>query len=330
MILLVAGGGLAVAVSVLLVASMLSKRHQASQLSGAEYAGDASLLSPPAGSQKPADLDHGERAPDAFYMATGVDADLAEVQTDRAPRKVVGGRLFRVEPLRSILQVERGTAVTVETFRKAGTSWESIKFPAQIVACTSMHVHLHAESPQIQLKRGTPVRMAFRREGDASYGYYSFVADESDRVRLRIERGGRLLRNQDRDLVRAPVGRMIAFEHVAARDVSSAMQNGDLTGLEMSVAHGLLLDISGGGVSIRSATPFETDDLVRLRFDGLQPEIFEGSAQHVVGRVVGCSPQAVDGDDQWICRVEFVQITEEVRRCIVQYVNRKLIGREPL
>lgn len=245
------------------------------------------------------------------------------------PRKLGFVPFTKARVLFDSTEIERETPAVLEAVDTEGAGWNVLKLSGKVLAATDANLYFEPAGHCKPLAKGTAVKLSFRREGDANYEFKSFLSEHSDGARLKIRHMGRLSRLQDRQYARAPVGRLAEFGYLSENELSRGLAGGDASLLEPHVARGLLMDLSGGGAALRSNVRLGVDDLVMLSISGLGWErASDPQAGQVVGRVVDCQPEGGEANSQWMARIKFVHISEEGRKCVVRFVNQRLIEQQ--
>jgi c-di-GMP-binding flagellar brake protein YcgR len=224
-------------------------------------------------------------------------------------------------------QIERRTPATVEVVSGDDATWRTVSLSGKIIASTDAAVYFEADAAPRPLREGAPVRVVFRRDGDACYEFRSFLSQETTGPMLKIRHPDRLVRMQDREYARAPISRLVEFGYLPEDELADGLADGTAGAVRPRLARGLLVDLSGGGAAIRSNVKLSSNDLVMLSFDTLGRaagrDVLPGQ---VVGRVVQCTAESANSQPWWLSRVRFVHISEEVRRCVVQFVDQRLVS----
>jgi len=232
-----------------------------------------------------------------------------------------------VTPITNTSQIEHNTRATLEVIEQDDTDWRAVTLTGRLLGSNETGILFEPDSQAEPLPGGAPVKVTFRRDGDASYEFRSFLADDFQRSRLKIRHPDRLSRYQERSHARAPVGRLVDFGYMLEGELARGLAKGGSGTLAQHLARGLLTDLSGGGAAIRSHTQLNPDDLVTLNLDRLGgPAGRTLPPTGLVGRVIDCSAQTSDDPPWWLTRIKFVHIDEEERRCVIRYVDNKLLS----
>ena len=233
----------------------------------------------------------------------------------------------RLNALRNTSQIERGTPATVEVIARKNGTWHPVELRGSIAGVRDTGIYFEPDEPAGPLHKDAPVTVNVRRDGDALYSFRSALTEDCQGRLLRIRHPEHLSRVQQRSWARVPVGRLTEFGHVPQDELAGNLADGGSRMPAPHVARGLLMDLSGGGAAIRSTSELQPNDLVTLDLDRLSRSSTERPpAGAIVGRVIDCTAQT-SGERPWrLTRIEFINLSDEERRCIVRYVDHKLLS----
>ena len=247
------------------------------------------------------------------------------------PRKLGATPPAKAAPITNTSEIEHNTRATLEVIEQDDTDWRAVTLTGRILGSNETGILFEPDSRTDTLPSSAPVKITFRRDGDASYEFRSFLAEDFQGIRLRIRHPDRLSRYQERSHARAPIGRLMDFGYMLEGELAKGLALDGTGTLSQHLARGLLVDLSGGGAAIRSHTQLHPNDLVTLNLDRLgEPATRTLPPTGLVGRVIDCrsdSQAAPSEPPWWITRIKFVHIDEEERRCVVRYVDQKLLSR---
>ncbi len=254
------------------------------------------------------------------------------------PRKLSATPAANAPPIPNTSEIEHNTRATLEVIEQDDADWRAVALAGRILGSNETGIIFEPDSRTDTLPsglpkagrrlpaRGGPVKVTFRRDGDAGYEFRSFLAEDFQGLRLKIRHPDRLSRYQERSHARAQIGRLVDFGYLLEGELAKGLAEGGSGTLAQHLARGLLVDLSGGGAAIRSHTQLHPNDLVTLNLDRLGgPATRTLPPTGLVGRVIDCSAQTSDDPPWWLTRIKFVHIDEEERRCVVRYVDHRLL-----
>lgn len=239
------------------------------------------------------------------------DRQVDFAETLAAVREKLGYRDLPMErPLLSSREIPRGQAAEIEV----DTGGVAANFKTTIMDVDELKMTLkvieeEGEFPEI--KKGNKVLLSLTRPGDAEYHFPTEILDAGrGTVKLfSVKHCRSVERNQLRNDVRMDVNFPVRYRIIRTKEGE----------LDKTQRDAQMIDVSGGGMSLKSAFTATADDVVSLNFN-LGSSAFRGVASRVL-RVI--ETKSKDGQVSYKYHVQFVNLEEHNKEKIIRYIFEK-------